>query len=552
MFRQLFNLVLFEQDNFAEVRRRLVTIFALFAMATIALLSAVPWLTTSVDAALLADLPDSRALLGAVALWVVVIGLVLVRRVAWASNLLVASLALMAVYVRLVGGETFEGFAEVFVLLMIMAFSTLQLARGVIGLLGSAVLLVFIAGLGIEIAEAGALEAAIFHDVIIIPVFTLLLFVTRYFVEMLQNSLALSRDNVSLLQASADIGQIATEVRDLDTLVQRGIEVIRRRYDLYQVRVFLLNDSRDQAVLVASVGEAAEMLPGQDYRLAVGSQSVIGQVTLRGEPIMIADTRSSEGLASDQQALPDAHSQLALPLVDEGRIIGALAVYSRHTDAFSPPTIRSLRVIANLVATAIRNARLFDEQRAISSENQHLLTLANERLTQIEALNQQLTERSWQSYTGEQQAVNGVTLDSGELHYDATWSPTLAQASQQRMPVIQQEAGHRQMAVPIILRGAVIGAIEVEPGENIDLPDAEELLSAVAQRLAVSLDNARLFEESQEAAVNEQRINEIVSSYQQANSVDDLLRITLTELSQSLGAERGAIRLGGIRRNGHA
>ena len=44
--------------------------------------------------------------------------------------------------------------------------------------------------------------------------------------------------------------------------------------------------------------------------------------------------------------------------------------------------------------------------------------------------------------------------------------------------------------------------------------------------------------------IQEQRINTIVARYQSATSVDDLLRITLTELSEALGAQRGAIRLG--------
>jgi GAF domain-containing protein len=72
------------------------------------------------------------------------------------------------------------------------------------------------------------------------------------------------------------------------------------------------------------------------------------------------------------------------------------------------------------------------------------------------------------------------------------------------------------------------------------------MVQAVAQRLAVSLDRARLFEEAQETTAQEQRINEIVGKYQSAGTVDDLLRITLTELSETLGAHRAMIRLSGV------
>ena len=67
---------------------------------------------------------------------------------------------------------------------------------------------------------------------------------------------------------------------------------------------------------------------------------------------------------------------------------------------------------------------------------------------------------------------------------------------------------------------------------------------AVAQRLALSLENARLYEATLEAAAQEQRINDIAARFQSVATVDELLRITLAELSETLGAEHSSIRLG--------
>ena len=104
--------------------------------------------------------------------------------------------------------------------------------------------------------------------------------------------------------------------------------------------------------------------------------------------------------------------------------------------------------------------------------------------------------------------------------------------------------GQRVIAVPMMLGNEVIGAIEIEAADTAQEADITEMVNAVAQRLALSLDKARLFEESQEATAREQRINEIVTRYQAVNNVDELLRITLQELSQSLGATHSSIRLG--------
>ena len=95
----------------------------------------------------------------------------------------------------------------------------------------------------------------------------------------------------------------------------------------------------------------------------------------------------------------------------------------------------------------------------------------------------------------------------------------------------------------MMLGNEVIGAIEVEATDGTQEADIRDMVNAVAQRLALNLDKARLFEESQEATAREQRINEIVTRYQSLNNIDELLRITLQELSQSLGATHSSIRL---------
>src|SRR5207253_1475947 len=118
----------------------------------------------------------------------------------------------------------------------------------------------------------------------------------------------------------------------------------------------------------------------------------------------------------------------------------------------------------------------------------------------------------------------------------ADWTDSLREATRVRQSVTTERAGQRVITVPMVLDNEVIGAIEVEASEGAQESDITEMVNAVAQRLALSLDKARLFEESQEATAREQRINEIVTRYQTVNNVDELLRITLQELSQSLGA----------------
>lgn len=375
---------------------------------------------------------------------------------------------------------------------------------------------------------------------------------TRYFISTTERAAQSANRNTILLQASAEIGQELSTLLDVRQLFNRTVDLVRDRLGYYHVQIFMIDDAGDQADLIASTGEVGQRLLAQRHHLAVGSGSVIGRATRFGEPV-IARTNQRDSIHKPNPLLPNTKAELAIPILDGDRIIGALDVQSLLPNAFPPEDIQALQTVANVLATAIRNARLFEQQNRSVQDQQRLFLESEANLREIQRLNQQLTKEGWIDYTQQPDSQRGITLRENRVVADTAWTDTLIEASQGHRPVVREANGQPAVvAVPVILRGEVIGAIEVEPGGDSDQATTVEMVEAVAQRLAISLDNARLFEEAQSATAQEQRINSIVTRYQTATTVDDLLRITLTELSQSLGAQQGAIRLGVAQSNGDA
>lgn len=364
---------------------------------------------------------------------------------------------------------------------------------------------------------------------------------TRYFIIQTGRTAAASRRSTELLQAVAEIGQTLAKVLQLNELLNQSAELIRDRLAFYHVQIFLLNETGDTAQLVASTGEVGQKLLERQHQLPVGSKSVIGQVTSLGRPVRARDT---DPVYYRNELLPDTRAELAVPILDGERIMGALDVQSRYLEAFDADRMQALQVMANLLATSIRNARLFELQARSAEETKRLYLETETNLREIQRLNQQLTRVGWEEYLRDRQKAGGVTLQDGRIVNENDWSENLTQAAQSRKPVTtQQDDGHSIIALPVMLGSEVIGAIEVESDRPVTQTETVEMMRTVAQRLALSLDKARLFEESQEATAQEQRINEIVARYQSVTNVDELLRITLVELSQTLGATGGAIRL---------
>lgn len=371
----------------------------------------------------------------------------------------------------------------------------------------------------------------------------------RVFTYALRTTVIEAQRTASLLEASAAVGQVMARYLTLNELLNQAVTIIRDRFGFYHVQIFIVDELEQFAQLTASTGEVGKELLERGHRLPVNSRSIVGRTIQAGEPVVARDTTASADHAFNP-LLPNTRAELGVPIMDGNRVIGAVDIQSTRVEAFTAIEIQALQVMAGQLATAIRNVRLFEEQEANVRENQRLLMEAETNLREIQRLNRQLTGQAWTEYLVNN-PISGVTLMDKRLRPGAEWTEAMKQASQKRRAIVETHDDKRVVSVPIELRNEIVGALEVELDDQHTEDEAVDLLMAVANRLALSLDNARLFEETQEISMQEQRLNDLVAQYQSADSVDELLQFTLQGLAEALGAEHGAIRLGGtLKQNG--
>ncbi len=348
------------------------------------------------------------------------------------------------------------------------------------------------------------------------------------------------------LRATVELAsQSTTAVTDLNELLKRTVNYIRDRFAFHRVQLFLVDPGRRFADLAASTTETDETQGQPGYRLAIGPQSAVGRVILTGEPVITGAEAKDGSLQVPALSARGIESELAVPLIAGDQIIGVLNMQSRRPNAFSQEDIDSLLIMANHVSIAIRNAQLFEEQRTALNENRRLFLEAEMSLREIQRLNQRLTGEAWQEYLRYRNAEGiGYRLVNNQLRQDLSWTPVLLQASNEQRPVIISEGDRQTVAVPVVLRNRPIGAIEVEVNASVRQLDALDMLQAVAQRLALSIDNARLFEQAQELAQQELEVNAISAKLQGITDIDEIVETTVSELGRVLGAEQATVRLG--------
>ncbi|MBC7870635.1 MAG: GAF domain-containing protein [Chitinophagaceae bacterium] len=338
------------------------------------------------------------------------------------------------------------------------------------------------------------------------------------------------------LQATQEVSRFASTQRDLQVLMDNVVTLIANQFpNIYHAQIFLVDDEGRNAILRASTGEAGRNLLARGHRLEVGGVSVIGQVTDEGRVVVARDTAASN-VHKQNEFLPETRAELAIPLRFGDTIIGALDVQSRESDSFSEDQVRILQTMADQIAIAIENARLYQE--------------SIQRLEEITLNNQQATQAAWQEYMNAQRVTaltSSAGTETGMAHGELRRSAITHGA-----PVVGEvtERDTVPVAVPIMLRGQTLGAIAWElRADDFDY-DKVLLGQELVNRLAISLDNARLFQESRRAITRERLVNEISTRLTAQTDVDSILQTAVREVGQALRAPQVTIQLQGKRENG--
>jgi GAF domain-containing protein len=346
----------------------------------------------------------------------------------------------------------------------------------------------------------------------------------KHTAELRQRGLELEAANQQIqlraaqFEALAQVTQAITSVRDLQELLPRITTVISEKFGFYHVGVFLLDGAREYAVLSATNSEGGRQMLERKHRLRVGEQGIVGNVTATGKPRIAMDV-GVDAVFFDNPELPDTHSEMALPLKSGDLVVGALDVQSTETGAFADEDIQMLILLADQVSLAIENARLFEETK--------------NALAEAEAVSRQFTREVWGKLPNQQNLFG--------------YRYTLTGTSPLEKPIELADSGNGkgkqkeegQVKVPIELRGETIGTLIVQsPSTEILRQDQMDLIKAVAERVALAIENARLFEETTRRAERERLVSDITGKIRSVHDPQTMIQTAMEELRNALGASR--------------
>ena len=331
-----------------------------------------------------------------------------------------------------------------------------------------------------------------------------------------ERTLELNRRTAYLEAATQIAAEITAVERDPQTLLQRVAEVISRQFGFYHTGIFLLDDNRQWAVLLAASSEGGQRMLQRHHRLRVGAEGIVGAVAAYGQ-YRIAQDVGVDAFFFDNPDLPETRSEIALPLRARGEIIGVLDVQSTAPDAFTDEDVYILQTLADQVSVAVSNTRLLRQvEESIAAERRAYGQVARE------ARQEMLRARPDLAYASDESGVAPFT----------TWEPQMKMAVQTGQAV----GGGDDLAIPIRVRDQVIGVIDGrKPDGTLWSADEISLLETLTEQLSTALEGAQLYEDTQRRAAREQVAREITAEMRRSLDVTTVLQTALHQLRTSLG-----------------
>lgn len=327
----------------------------------------------------------------------------------------------------------------------------------------------------------------------------------------------LDRRNRYLVAISEIVHETSTLLEEA-SILQRSVDLIAQRFEFYHVGLFLLDAKNEYAVLRAASSEGGRAMIERGHRLLVGKQGIVGYVTGIGLP------RISQDIAIDRihtvsVELPDTRSEMALPLKARGEIIGALDIQDTVENAFSQQDVTILQTLADQLALAISNARLYDQSRESVEEAQRAYGELNRR-GWLESQRQGRLP-SYRYLAGSRRRAERIETGS--------------------LPFVESPA---RIELPIQVRGQTIGTIEIGRGEEeIWSGEEQAVLEAIAEQMGIALDGARLYDATQQRAANERMISALTTEIRESLDMEVILRTAAARLREELDLPEVTIRL---------
>lgn len=411
---------------------------------------------------------------------------------------------------------------------------------------------------------------------------TQILGVSTDITERIQTEEELSRLATGL-RTAADLTEHLTSILDPETLLQEIVSQLQERFNLYHVQIYLLDRSLETLIMRAGSSEVGQLLHQRGHHILLQTEkSLVARAARTQQAVIVGDVQLDVDFLPNP-LLPDTRSEVAIPLIQRGELIGVLDVQDDKPYRFIQSDIDTFNTLAAQITIALENAKLFEEIKQINEERlsrerrkseiqrQHLsqLRIAADISKQLSTIldperlldktvtllqqyfdlyhvhiylfdhtNRYLIMRAGSGKIGQQ-----LRTQHHQIRFDIEHS-LVARAARESKPIVVNDvekatdflpnpllcSTRSEVAIPLIVRGQVMGVLDVQDDTPERFSQADlDSLNTLAGQIATSLSNAYFFEKV-EQSLNESNLKlSLTQALANTQSEADVLNILIEQ-----------------------
>jgi len=378
-------------------------------------------------------------------------------------------------------------------------------------------------------------------------------------------------ERTKALETSSEVSRRLSTILNQKELVTEVVDQLNNAFGFYHTQIYFYNEANDSLVMAGGTGEIGEKMLAQFHKVAKG-RGLVGRAAESNQPVLVSDTsKNPEWLPNP--LLPDTKSEMVVPISIGNRVLGVLDVQQNTTNSLKQEDVDSIQPIANQIAVAMQNIRQYENTQKIAAD---MNVVANvgivvSTITETGNLLQEVVELSKESFNlyhahiymlNEAGDSLELTAGAGEVGRQmvaekrsiplASEQSLVARAARTREGVVVNDVTvaldflpnpllpdtRSEMAVPMIAADMVIGVLDVQSEIANRFTDVDiSIQTTLASQVAVALQNARSFSQTQRQAERETTVNLITQKIQSATSVQAALQIAVRELGRATGSQ---------------
>ena len=380
------------------------------------------------------------------------------------------------------------------------------------------------------------------------------------------------RRRANQLTLITDVSKSVSASLDLHVLMENAAALIHDRFNYPHVNLFTVHPNRRLIVHVAASGERKEGL--SRYTLSLDdAQGIIPWVGREGKSILASDVTKDERYRPSPMPPANTRSELCVPLIYDGEVVGILDIQSDKVNAFTEDDQFIFEAVADNIATAIHNVDLYRSEqwrRQVADSLREVAGLISADASVDDVLEAILSELDrnlpvdisaiWLLEDNELYLAACHNCDENLLEQLLYEKPDayelLMNVMESEQPVIRKptdpiwitgiaggfDQSYSGLAVPLRVGDQPFGIITLShrtPGRYGH--EAQAMTTTFASYAAVAIENARLYDNAQEQAYASAALLQVAQAVVSLNDLDEILGTIIRIMPILVGIERAAL-----------